>query len=130
MKILASNPRKNLKRVLCNQVVQFQETGGSPATAISALTEYKKILVQRLVIQFLAFLVLLVTGIYISISLFSDQSALAAVVSAIVGIAASLITNLFGTWRELAYSNLILMLIRDSNDDQIKSIIDKLIDKL
>ena len=120
-----------LKRLLIEQADQWRGAlGASPAEAISALSKYKKTLSRRLFAKFVAFLIFLSGGTYLSVSLLSDQAAIAAVVVAILGVASPLFMDLFKTWRELDYLNLILLLIRGEDDEQIKEIINKLLEKL
>jgi hypothetical protein len=119
-----------LKSILHDQANRWEEMGGSPSEAISAIAVYRKSIARRLIIQWLLFFMLLGGGIYASFSFFTEQKVLASLVAAFIGIAAGLITNLFGTWRELDYSNLVLMLIREADDAQIKTIIGKLVEKL
>jgi hypothetical protein len=120
----------SLKSVLRDQANRWEEMGGSASLAIAAVSAYKKGITRRLIFQLLAFLLLLGGGIYLSIGLFPVQKELATVVAAIIGLAAGLITNLFGTWRQLDYSNLVLILIREADDEQIKAIVSKLVEKL
>ncbi|MEM6252795.1 MAG: hypothetical protein AAF821_07725 [Cyanobacteria bacterium P01_D01_bin.156] len=119
-----------LKAVLSRQASQWQQLGGEPVRAINALFAYKKSIVKQLLVKTIVSSVLLAGAAYLAITLFSDQSALAVVIVAIFPIASGLITDLFGTWKELHYSNLLLLLIQDANDEQIKDIIDTLLDKL
>jgi hypothetical protein len=119
-----------LKRVLRNQADQWRALGASPVEAIAALAAYQRTLLQRLVIKFAAFLIFLSGGTYLSASLLTDQAAIAAVIVAILGFASPLFVDLFRTWRELDYLKLILLLIRGEDDEKIKAIIDKLLEKL
>ena len=111
----------SLKSLLRKQSSKWQDLGATPAETITAITIYKRNILRRLIIKFLAFWALLGGGFYISITLFSEQSALAVVVAVIFSATAGLITNIFGTWRELDYSNLLLVLIQDANDEPNKS---------
>lgn len=128
--LLRGNPIMTLKTLLSRQVSQWKEMGGEPVKVVAALSVYKKNIARQLIIKVVVSLVLLVSATYIAITLFYDQSALAVVMVAVIPIATSLVTDLFGTWKELNYSNLLLLLTQDATDEQIKGITDKLLEKL
>jgi hypothetical protein len=121
----------SLKNLLRDQSLTWEATGGQPSSVIPALRTYRSRLLWLILLHGGLVLVSAVVGILMAISALPAGGAGGTAVSAVTATLVGCFATLFGgTWSSWSRAGLILALVDDASEREIRAIILKLVEKL
>jgi hypothetical protein len=120
-----------LKKLLRNQAIGFEAAGGQPSSVIAALSSYRAKQLLLIVLHGGLLLVSALIGILMAISVLPTGAAGETTVTAVTVALVGCFATLFGkTWSNWSRAGLILALVDDASEREIRALIIKLVEKL